>query len=101
METVVAIPIGWTSIVALFVPALVAFITKYRGSNAVAQALAAIAASGVLAVVQALTDDVPNDTVQALLATFLGVALPMLFAYLGFWQPVAKANQRFAPDKGI
>lgn len=100
-DAIVAIPIGWASVVALVIPVLTAIVTRYRAASRLPQAVVAFVASGALAVVQMLTDDMPNDTLQALVAGFLGVFVPMLAAYLGFWQPVAKVNERIAPDTGI
>lgn len=101
MDDVVALPIGWASVVALFIPVLVAAATKYRISTRVPQAIMAIGLAGAVATLQALTDDVPNDTVQSLVAAFLGVFVPMVAAYLGFWQPVTDVNTKLAPDKGV
>lgn len=101
MDNVVALPIGWASVVALFVPVLVSVVTKYRVSTRLPQALVAFVAAGALAVVQMLTDDIPNDTVQSMVAAFLAVFVPMVAAYLGFWQPVVATNERIAPDKGV
>jgi TctA family transporter len=100
-DSTVAIPLGWASIVALFVPVLTAVVTRYRDSNRAPQAIIAFTASGVLAVVQMLLDDMPNDSLLSILSGFLAVFIPMLASYIGFWQPVLDVNRKVAPDKGI
>lgn len=99
-DTIVALPIGWASIVALFLPLLVAYGVKERASTQTPRAVAGIVLAGVVAVVQALTDDIPQDTLQSLLAVFLGVFLPMIGAYYGLWRTL-DVNQRLAPTKGV
>lgn len=99
-DHLVAIPIGWASIVALFIPVLTAVVVKYRQSTRAPQAIVAFAAAGALAVLQMLLDDVPNDTVASIAAAFLGVFIPMVASYIGFWQPVVDVNKRIAPNTG-
>lgn len=99
--TTVVIPELWVPIVALFIPVFTAVVTRYRADSRLLQALVAVIASGVLAVISAVTDDVPGDTVQSLAIAFLTVFIPQLAAYIGFWQPVVQVNERLAPTKGI
>lgn len=98
---IVALPESWVVIVSLLIPVLTAIVSRYRGSTKVVQALVALVASGVLAAVGMLTDDVPNDTVGSIVTAFLVVFIPAVMSYLGFWKPVVDINQRMAPTKGI
>ena len=101
MDDVVALPIGWANVVAAFIPLLVALGTKYRLSTSRPQAFMAIGLSSLVAVLQMLTDDVPNDTVQSVVAAFLSVFVTAVAAYVGVWKPVTDVNTRLAPNKGI
>lgn len=101
VATAVAIPIGWGSVVALLIPLLTAMVTRYRGDTRLPQAVIAFVAAGAVTVVQLLLDDIPGDTVQQLVAGFLGVFVPMVASYLGFWQPIVKVNERVLPNKGV
>ena len=100
-DTIVAFPVGWGSLVALFIPLLTALVTRYRAGTSRIHAIIAHVLSGVVAVLQMLTDDIPNDTWQSILAAFFGVIIPAVVSYLAVWQPVVQVNQRVLPEKGI
>jgi len=97
----VAIPASWWTLVALIIPVLVAIVAKYRESSSAVHAVIAIVASGLVAVLQMLIDDIPQDTFLSVLNTFLGIVIPAIAAYVGFWKPVVNINQKLGPDKGI
>lgn len=100
MHHSVAIPINWASLIALLIPVLTAVITKCRAHTSAVHAVVAIVASALLTVVSMIITGAPV-TVSQILATFLGVFVPAMAAYLGFWQPVTDINRKAAPDKGI
>lgn len=100
-DTIVAFPVGWGSLVALFIPLLTALVTRYRAGASRMHAIIALVLSGIVAVLQMLTDDIPNDTWQTILAAFFAVIIPAVISYLSVWQPVFQVNQRVLPDKGI
>lgn len=97
---IVAIPSMWLPVVGILIPFLTAVVTRYRADSSTVHAMIAIVASGVVVVVQALVDDVP-DTATSLGIAFLMVIGPAIGSYLGFWQPVVHVNERVLPDKGI
>jgi hypothetical protein len=99
--TVVALGPTWVMLAGLFVPVITAAVTKYRADTSKYHALIAIALSAVLAVIAALTDDIPQDTLASIAQVFATAFIPALAAYLGFWQPVLNVNAKIAPDKGI
>jgi hypothetical protein len=101
LDTVVAFPVGWGSLVALVIPLFTALVTKFREGNSKVHAAVALLLAGLVAVLQMLTDDIPNDTWQSVFATFLAVLVPAVVAYLAVWQPVADINKRIAPNKGV
>lgn len=101
MDHVVAVPINWASLVALLIPVLTAVVAKYRQDTKVVHALIALVASGLLAVVSMLTTAGVHYTVQQVFASFLGVFIPAIASYLGFWQPVTDINRKAVPAKGI
>ena len=101
LDTVVAFPVGWGSLVALVIPVVTAAVTKFREGNSKVHAVVALVLAGVVAVLQMLTDDVPNDTWQSVFATFLAVVVPAVVSYIAVWQPVADVNKTIAPNKGI
>lgn len=96
----VGIPVGWASVVAMFVPLLSGVALKYRGDSSRVHALFAIALTAAVAVVGMFTDAAPQHTVQEIVSAFLGSFLPMLGAYLGFWKPVVDVN-KILPGTGV
>lgn len=96
----VTIPTIWLPVIGLLIPFLTAMVTKYRAHSSRVHAAVAIVASGLVVVVQALIDDVP-DSFTSLLISFLMVIGPAIGSYLGFWQPVVHVNERVLPTKGI
>ena len=59
----VGIPVGWASVVALFIPVLTALAVKERAEDNRIHALFGMALTGVVAVVGMLTDDTAQHTV--------------------------------------
>lgn len=100
LDTVVGLPVGWGSLVALVIPLLVALVTKYRQGNSTVHAIMSVAIAAVVAVLQMLTDDIPQDTWQMVFATFLGVIVPAVTAYLIYGKS-QNINARIAPTKGF
>lgn len=98
MDDVFQLPELWVPVAAAFIPLLSALAVKADGASAV-RALIAIAATGVLAVVNVLVDDTP-DTWESLLATFLTAAVTMLASYEAVWQHLG-INHRVLADKGL
>lgn len=95
------VPITWWSLIGFAIPILTAVVARYRDSNSAVHAVVAIAASAVVAALQSLVDDIPQDTFPSVVAVFLGVFIPAIASYIGFWKPVADINRKIAPDKGL
>lgn len=100
-NTTAPLPLTWWSIIGLIIPVVTAFVVRYRASDKAPYAIAAIAASALVATLQGVLDDIPQRTFPAALALFLGQFIPAIASYLGFWQPVVKINQKAAPNAGI
>lgn len=97
----VVLQASWVSLAAMFIPLITALVVRFRDDhNAIHAAVALILAAG-LAVLRALTDGLPNDTVISLLTVFLSTFLPSLAAYYGFWKPVTQINARALPNVGL
>lgn len=98
MDQTFQLPELWVPVVAAFIPLLAALAVKADGASAV-RALIAIVATGVLAVVHALTDAQP-DTWETLLATFATATVSMLASYEAVWTHLG-INRRLLADKGL
>lgn len=96
----VVIPVAFQSIIALFVPVVVALVTRFRAGNTKVHAAVALVLTALLAVWALLADNVPNDTVLDVVAAFFGTIVPAVVAYLTVVRPT-NLNARLAPNKGV
>lgn len=97
----VVLQASWVSLVAIFIPFITALVVRFNDDHNRIHALVALLLAAALAVVRALTDGLPNDTVVSLFTVFLSTLLPSLGAYYSFWKPVTQINARALPNVGL